>query len=75
VSKRHRHHTRRQHRKVLGVELPRGVLENAGVFGGCGKKALQICEATGAQVCNVATGPPPLRGEICTAMVTNIFMS
>ena len=36
-SKRHRRHTRRQHRKVLGVELPRGVLENAARSGGSGQ--------------------------------------
>jgi len=47
VSKRHRRQTGRQHRKVFYVELPRGVLENAGAFGGSGKKALQVCGATG----------------------------
>jgi hypothetical protein len=46
--KRHRRQTRRQHREVLGVELPRGVLENAGWFGVFGKKALQVCETTRA---------------------------
>ena len=41
------------------MELPRGVLENAGVFGVFGKKALQVCEATGVQVCNVTMGRLP----------------
>ena len=33
---RHRRNTRPHKPKVVGVELPRGVLENAGGFGGSG---------------------------------------
>jgi len=47
VSKRHRRQTSRLPLGSVAVELPRGVLENAGGFGGFGKKCSRSAGATG----------------------------